>query len=96
MMPDYRLSYKAESDLDEIWLYTYETWSFEQAEFYIDGLLDCLDSLAEHPEAGQVDYLRQGYRRYSYRKHYIFYKVIRDSIEIIRVLHQSRDIKRHL
>jgi len=34
-MPDYILSVRAEIDLQEIWIYTMEHWSIEQADKYI-------------------------------------------------------------
>lgn len=39
------LSRLAELDLEEIWLYTFETWSIDQANIYQDILFDGMNSL---------------------------------------------------
>ena len=39
-MAEYRLSPAAERDLEEIWKYTRKEWGLEQAERYIDLLVD--------------------------------------------------------
>ncbi len=31
----YRLSLRAQSDLEDIWLYTFENWSLEQADLQV-------------------------------------------------------------
>lgn len=38
----YRLTPRAESDLEEIWLYTFKTWSPEQADRYHNDIVDRL------------------------------------------------------
>ena len=35
-----KISKEAEKDLEKIWLYTFETWSLEQADYYYDLLID--------------------------------------------------------
>lgn len=48
----YIIRKEAHSDLEEIWLYTYETWSIEQADRYINLLLDEIEYLAGNPLRG--------------------------------------------
>jgi plasmid stabilization system protein ParE len=38
-----------ESDLQTILDYTVETWGEEQAEVYLDGLVDCFNRIAKTP-----------------------------------------------
>jgi toxin ParE1/3/4 len=63
-MAEYRLTPAAEHDLEDIWTYTTEQWSIEQAERYTDELTEALTRLAESPTGLQsqtCDYIRQGY-----------------------------------
>ena len=93
----YELSVLAGEDLDNIWLYTYENWSREQADHYYSLLINAFELLAQSPEIGQdVGNLREGYMRYAVKKHYIFYKLMPKGIKIVRVLGQVMDIPRHL
>jgi len=75
---------RAELDLLDIWLYVAE-YSVEAAE----GLL----VLADSPLAGRSrDELAPGLRSFPTGSYLIFYRVIPDGVEIVRVLHGSRDI----
>lgn len=49
---NYRLSLEAETDLQSIWLYTFENWSDEQANHYIDLILDEIEYLCVKTEFG--------------------------------------------
>jgi toxin ParE1/3/4 len=49
---EYRLTPRAEGDLEEIWRYTSEQWSTEQAEKYLEALIDAMELLAEDPSRG--------------------------------------------
>ncbi|MFA8387526.1 MAG: type II toxin-antitoxin system RelE/ParE family toxin [Pelagibaca sp.] len=46
----YRLTPAAQNDLEDIWLYTLEQWSVQQADRYTDILEDTLDRLLFMPE----------------------------------------------
>ncbi|WP_205943940.1 type II toxin-antitoxin system RelE/ParE family toxin [Pedobacter xixiisoli] len=39
----YRISEQAASDLEDIWLYTFETWSIKQADKYFALLMNEID-----------------------------------------------------
>ena len=94
-----KISKEAEKDLEKIWLYTFETWSLEQADYYYDLLMDEIEYLAENPKNG-IDFsqIRKGYFRSRVKSHFIFYRVSvkSDEIEIIRILHQQMDIDSQL
>ena len=96
---NYKISIEAEKDLEKIWLYTFETWSLEQADYYYDLLMDEIEYLAENPKNG-IDFsqIRKGYFRSRVKSHFIFYRVSvkSDEIEIIRILHQQMDIDSQL
>ena len=96
-MASYKLSAKAAADIDGIYEYTILTFGLEQARAYICGLHHGLEILATHPNSGRdAADLGSGLRRYDYQMHIVFYRPARDGIQIIRVLHQSMDAKRHL
>ena len=95
----YKISKEAEKDLEKIWLYTFETWSLEQADYYYDLLMDEIEYLAENPKNGMdFSQIRKGYFRSRVKSHFIFYRVSvkSDEIEIIRILHQQMDIDSQL
>jgi toxin ParE1/3/4 len=61
------------------------------------GLEERFRLLAEQPALGKaVDHIREGYLRYQYGRHSIFYIRIEDGILIVRVLHASMDVSEHL
>lgn len=94
-----KISKEAEKDLEEIWLYTFETWSLEQADYYYDLLMDEIEYLAENPKNGMdFSQIRKGYFRSRVKSHFIFYRISTksDEIEIIRILHQQMDIDSQL
>ena len=87
----------ARTDLIEIWDYTRTTWSLQQAITYDDALADAFEALAAEPLRGlDLSDVRADYRRWSVGRHYIFYRQMSDTVEIVRILHQARDIDRHL
>ena len=87
----------AELDLENVWLYTQETWGSEQADRYLGELYSMLRDLAEQPGLGHAcDDLRPGYRRCRHDLHVIFYRMTVDAVEVVRVLHEKMDIESHL
>jgi toxin ParE1/3/4 len=95
----YKISKRAAKDLQEIWLYTLELWSIEQADRYVNLLFDEIEFLALNPSSGKdFSHVRSNYRCSKVKSHLIFYKSKnkQNLIEIIRVLHQKMDISSHL
>ena len=63
-------------------------------KFY-DEVDRILALLSRYPLMGQVvDYLQPGLRRHTLGDYLLFYRLRGDAIELIRVLHGSRDIER--
>ena len=88
---------QAIQDIEEIWLYTFQTWSIDQADRYHSLLVKEIDFLITNPLSGKKqDHLRKGYRSTKVKSHIIFYKVSETEIEIIRILHESMDIPNRL
>ncbi|MEO5911842.1 MAG: type II toxin-antitoxin system RelE/ParE family toxin [Pelobium sp.] len=94
---NYKISVEAQNDLENIWLYTYETLSKEQADRYYNLILNEIEYLAGNPDSGEdYNHIRKGYLRSKVKSHLIFYKVNSEEIEIIRILHQQMDIETRL
>lgn len=51
-MADYVLSNKADSDLTEIYIYSYQAFGEAKADAYFLSLRDCLQALADNPRLG--------------------------------------------
>lgn len=93
----YFISHDALSDLDEIWLYTAETWSEQQADYYYGLIVDEIHAICLNIHSGvSLNHIREGYRATKVKSHFIFYRMTPTSIEIIRILHERMDIERRL
>ena len=94
-MRKFHLSNKAVEDLDSIWLYTLETWSESQADGYYQDLLSACQYVADHPFYLDKEYseIMPGLYCHRCRKHLLFYVVVDDSVEIVRILHERMDIE---
>lgn len=95
----FKISIKAQNDIEKIWLYTFENWSLEQADRYYDLIFDEIEFISENSKSGKdYKHVRKGYYRSKVKSHYIFYKINQkeEVIEIIRILHQQMDIENRL
>lgn len=95
----FKLSKEAENDLENIWLYTFENWSAEQADRYLNLIIDEIEYLSQKPESGiNFANIRKGYFRSKVKSHFIFYRINaqKEELEIIRILHERMDIDNHL
>jgi toxin ParE1/3/4 len=96
-MAVYSLSAKAATDLDAIYEYTILEFGLEQARKYLIGLHKRFEMLAAQPELGRsAAELAPDLRRSEYQSHVVFYAPKAGGVRIIRVLHESMDVKRHL
>lgn len=92
-----RLTPKAEADLEDIWIYTLGNWGQAQAEEYLRSLERAFELLRQNPLLGiSIENVRAGYRRMQLTSHSIFYRHTPDALEIIRILHRSMDVERHV
>jgi len=93
----FRLRPKARADLAEIWSYTAEHWSPQQADIYHNGIVEVLAALAVGRLKGRsVDFIRTGYFKYPAASHFVFFKLAEYGIDVIRILHQRMDVAQHL
>lgn len=52
-MAEFKLTNKAVEDLNDIWEYTIEKWSEEQADKYYNLLLNSFQEIADNPGLGK-------------------------------------------
>lgn len=84
---------EAESDLDEIWWYIAQD-SPHNADRLLDRIQERCLALADYPQMGTSrDELKAGLRSQPVGNYLIFYFPLEDGVDIVRVLHGSRDIE---
>ena len=94
---NYELSKVAEKDLEEIWIYTFETWSNKQADKYINAIIQKIQLICKNPEIGrQLINIKPDHRMLKINFHLIIYKFEANKIKIDRVLHQRMEIKNNI
>jgi toxin ParE1/3/4 len=89
------LRQEAINDLNNIWEYTFEKWSETQADKYYEMLkLSCLE-IGNNPKIGrQYDEINEDLLGLHSGRHIIFYQSIdKYEVEIIRIIHESMDLK---
>lgn len=95
---NFRISEKAVEDLGNIWVYTFEKWSPEQADRYYNLIINEIEFIATNFNTGKaMDHIRKGYRASIVKSHLIFYRMGQNNIvEVIRILHQKMDVENKL
>lgn len=94
-MTKYKLTNKAVDDLTQIWNYTNDKWSENQADKYYQMLLDAIYEVATHPDLGKnYSGVIENLLGIRAGRHIIFYRKIEENeIEITRILHEQMDLK---
>ena len=95
MSKAYRLSPRAEADLEEIWLHTFKRWSLEQADSCHRHLVATFEGLAAGTKQGRPSVL-PGFQKYLCGSHVVYFVDDTDHLDIIRILHQRQDAEQHL
>ena len=96
MGKSYRLSPLSEVDLEEIWLYTLNRWSMEQADTYHRLLVEAFEGLAGGTKQGRPTDVLPGFHKYLCGSHVIYFIDYPNYLDVIRILHQRQDAERHL
>lgn len=88
---------EAEVDIEDIADHTIAQWGADQARHYLGDLRRTIERLAvdglRRPEEAQ---LFPGLRRARSGHHFIFYLIDDERVDVIRVLHERRDVMRQL
>jgi toxin ParE1/3/4 len=87
-MAKYKLTNKAVEDLSNIWEYTFEVWSEQQADKYYSELISICQEIAEISK--QLFGIKAN-------RHIIFYRTLNENyVEITRILHERMDLRRRI
>ncbi len=92
-------SNKAVEDLSFIWNYTASAWSAKKADEYYNDLIKMIQRIAESPFTIGKKYQNISDNLFGIKsgRHIIFYSYWdEDNIKVIRILHGSMDLSRHL
>lgn len=94
-MAEIRFTRKAVEDLSDIWNYTADMWSEQQANTYYELLIASCRKLAGNPVLFGREYKELGEKVYGSKvnKHTVFYRILDDGImEVVRILHERMDL----
>ena len=97
-MAEYVISEKALEDLNNIWIYTAENSSIEQANRYYNLIVDEIEYAVENFET-MKDFgsIRKDYRYSKVKSYLVFCKRVENSeMEVVRILHEKMDIKNRI
>jgi toxin ParE1/3/4 len=84
----------AQSDIAETYAFMAQR-SVDDAEHWLSSVEEQCQMLAEMPEMGRQRYELPGkLRSFLVGKYILFYRPITDGVEIVRVVHGSRDIEK--
>jgi toxin ParE1/3/4 len=88
-----KLLAKAREDMIHLRRYSRREFGAAVADKLVDDLERVFRLLTDHPLAGsEFSETTPGLRLFPMRGHRIFYRVVQGAIEIVRVLHHSRDV----
>jgi toxin ParE1/3/4 len=97
-MAEYIISEKALEDLNNIWIYTAENWSVEQANRYYNLIVDEIEYVSENfGTAKDFGNVRKDYKYSKVKSHLLLYKKTENTeMEVVRILHERMDIKNRI
>ena len=97
-MGRYKFTNKAVDDITNIWNYTCDNWSENQADIYYQMLLENCKEVANSPETGKnYSGVAENLLGFKAGRHIIFYREINDNeVEITRILHEQMDLKNRI
>ncbi len=89
---EYLLAPRALADLDDIWRFSAEKWSIEQADRYIDDLAQMFETIAAMPTlARERSEFKPPVRIHIHERRLIVYTMAEDHVTILRVLGDRQD-----
>ena len=81
-------------DLQQIWVYIAENAQSEAANKFLLEMKKKCETIAEFPESGRLRHeFLLNLRSFPFKNYVIFYLPLADGIEVLRIIHGSRDIK---
>jgi len=96
MTSTYSIRALARTDLERIWLFTFEEWGLEQADKYLNLLFSRFEWLSGNPYTGKDrEDIKNGYYCFPEGMHLVFYTMTEYGIDIIGIPHQNMDVASH-
>ena len=96
-MADFTLTPAAEQDLAGVWDYSFDTWSADQADRYLEKIESCCERIASGEALcrtfGEID---PRLKSHHCERHYIFFLATDEKPIVIAVLHERMDLLRRL
>jgi toxin ParE1/3/4 len=92
----YRISKRADKDLDDIWFYIAAQTGVDIADRIDREIHDAVERLAQWPGIGhqRADVPSGTYRFWSVYQYLIVYRMQGSTLIVVRVIHGSRDLRR--
>ena len=97
-MAKYKLTNRAVDDFTQIWNYTFDEWSENQAKKYYHMLLDNCKEITNCPDFGK-DYsdVIENLLGFKAGRQIIFYRRIKDNgVEISKIFYEQMDLKNRI
>ena len=83
----------ATEDLQQMWIYIAENAGKETANKFLIEIKKKCEAIAEFPESGRVRHeFLINLRSFPFKKYIVFYLPLENGIEVLRIIHSSRDI----
>jgi toxin ParE1/3/4 len=93
-MSEPRLTEQAEADLDQLWAHIAAD-NADAADRMVDAVLESSRMHVRFPGMGQSrDDLLPGLRCFVVSPYVVFYRPVDETIQVLRILHGARDIRR--
>jgi len=91
-MPSFTLTARAEEDLLDIWLYI-AAENLDAADRVLDTIDSKIKLLAENPQLGPSrSDIAPELRYFPVGSYLVLYRIVADSVEIVRVVHGMRNL----
>ena len=96
-MAGHALSPAARADVEESRDYTVRNWGEAPAERYTRDIRDACEALGDGTlSVRSAEDIRAGYRKAAVGSHVMSFRVRADVVEVVRILHRSVDVGRHI
>lgn len=92
MLKGYRFTPAARADIEEIWNHTVSNWSFDQAQNYVRAIQEICVLIVSQPHlARERNEISPPVRIHAHGKHLIIYRIERDYIDVVRIVHSRQN-----
>lgn len=84
---------QAKTDLQKIARFTIDEWGTNKAQQYVSNLNKKINLLSEFPQMGITrNELSSNLFSVLHEQHIIFYKILSDTVMVLRIIHTRKDV----